>query len=311
MRWRGRSAGTVALVVVVALLCPSSSSAAPARPEIVGGSAASITDFPYQVWVTRQGEDLVCGGSILDATHVLTAAHCVIADGTNYPSIASPAAYKVGYGSASRSSGMTFRGVSRIVVDRRYQRQLESDAYDSAILQLATPIALSASAAPIVPATASELASALGSGRRRGGHGMGSHEPDRPGVHLRCPARGRSSAGLGLRVRADLRELPGGGFCGSGHAVCGDRRALGVPGRQWRPAGDRRGRRGRRLAGVTSLVLGDNGGNLCNAGGSPAVFTEVSEPGTRSLLLAPPAIDPPALPAGTRRSRERARSAGE
>src|SRR5207342_992165 len=54
----------------------------------------------------------------------------------------------------------------------------------------------------------------------------------------------------------------------------------------------------RRLAGITSLVLGDNFGKLCNAVGSRAVFTVVSDPGTRSLVLAPPAIDPPAVPAG-------------
>ena len=51
----------------------------------------SLSDYPWQVWVTTTAEEIVCGGSIVDATHVVTAAHCVEDEGS----------MKVGYGYAS------------------------------------------------------------------------------------------------------------------------------------------------------------------------------------------------------------------
>jgi hypothetical protein len=46
---------------------------------IVGGSQIAIGQAPWQVAVkaTTSGGELLCGGSILDASHILTAAHCV------------------------------------------------------------------------------------------------------------------------------------------------------------------------------------------------------------------------------------------
>jgi secreted trypsin-like serine protease len=73
----------VSLAFVLALLIPSTA-LANATPRIVGGATASITDYPFQVALlssqaTPDNEWLYqfCGGSILDATHVITAAHCV------------------------------------------------------------------------------------------------------------------------------------------------------------------------------------------------------------------------------------------
>ena len=57
-------------------------------PYIVGGQEASISQFPWQVYVEanfeENGNHIVgaCGGSILDSTHILTAAHCVDVEGT-------------------------------------------------------------------------------------------------------------------------------------------------------------------------------------------------------------------------------------
>jgi hypothetical protein len=52
-----------------------------ARAAIVGGSRISIEQAPWQVVVIvfiSETEALLCGGSILDGTEVLTAAHCVV-----------------------------------------------------------------------------------------------------------------------------------------------------------------------------------------------------------------------------------------
>lgn len=49
--------------------------------EIVGGTSASLADFPYIVSLTISG-NLLCGGVLLNANTVLTAAHCSDIDPT-------------------------------------------------------------------------------------------------------------------------------------------------------------------------------------------------------------------------------------
>ncbi len=88
------AAGAATLAIVLALCshpAPASSSqpdvafdgAAPIAPYIIGGSESSIGQFPWQVLVVGLHEsageiiETSCGGSILDSTHILTAAHCV------------------------------------------------------------------------------------------------------------------------------------------------------------------------------------------------------------------------------------------
>jgi secreted trypsin-like serine protease len=75
--------------VLVALLCLTLPAAALANatPRIVGGHNAKISDYPFQVALLSTDTSVYppdnelmhqfCGGSILDATHVITAAHCL------------------------------------------------------------------------------------------------------------------------------------------------------------------------------------------------------------------------------------------
>lgn len=44
---------------------------------IIGGTAAIKGQFPYHVSIEIFGSS-VCGGAIIDETHVITAAHCVV-----------------------------------------------------------------------------------------------------------------------------------------------------------------------------------------------------------------------------------------
>ena len=149
------------LLLPVLLLAVSASPALAApEPKIVNGSNASITDHPYQVRVLVNlggGSTGLCGGSIRDATHVVTAAHCVVDettnDGTYYPRVMAAADFEVGFGSADQnvldSNAVNQRAVSAVAVHRNYQRNYvpESGSTDSnadvAVLTLAVPINLS------------------------------------------------------------------------------------------------------------------------------------------------------------------------
>ncbi len=81
----GRRLCACSLLLLGALLVTASGSFARsprARESIVGGTDASIAGFPFQValYNPRAGEPAVgffCGGVIIDATHVATAAHCI------------------------------------------------------------------------------------------------------------------------------------------------------------------------------------------------------------------------------------------
>lgn len=96
-----------------------------AKENIVGGSEASIEEFPYQIGLL-QGGSLICGGSIIDNKYVVTAGHC--AEGQSASDLSIRA------GSSSSSSGGTTVGVSSIAVHPDYDAQTVNN--DIAILTL-------------------------------------------------------------------------------------------------------------------------------------------------------------------------------
>ena len=70
---------TVLGALVLALLVPASAAAqskGDVQRKVVGGHAASITQYPWQAAVFVDGEQ-ICGGSLLTSRIVITAAHCV------------------------------------------------------------------------------------------------------------------------------------------------------------------------------------------------------------------------------------------
>jgi len=97
--------------------------------EIVGGSAATAGQFPFQVALLESGS-LFCGGVLINANTVLTAAHCSV----DY----SASSVKVRAGSLKYASGGTLVSVSKIVVHPDYDSNTIDN--DIALWQLATAI---------------------------------------------------------------------------------------------------------------------------------------------------------------------------
>src|ERR1700685_3438170 len=62
-----------------------------ARTAVVGGAQAAIEQVPWQVAILAEFEyegnkfEILCGGSIIDLSHVLTAGHCAVAPATGLP----------------------------------------------------------------------------------------------------------------------------------------------------------------------------------------------------------------------------------
>ncbi len=125
-------------------------SGSPFVPYVIGGQEASISQFPWQVYVEggpfkEGGETFTtsCGGSILNSTQILTAAHCTDAEGTKNEEPAEK--YSVLAGDSvddAPSSTMQIREVASIRRDPLYKISPTSD--DVAILTLKTPLELSA-----------------------------------------------------------------------------------------------------------------------------------------------------------------------
>lgn len=120
-------------------------------PKIVGGTAAALNAWPWQVQISTGGlgSRHLCGGALLSSRWVVTAAHCV--NGKTAPILS------VRVGSIDREAGGQVVGVGHLLVHPAYSASVQYDN-DIALLQLAQPIALTASASPIVPLRALEEA---------------------------------------------------------------------------------------------------------------------------------------------------------
>ncbi|KAK7862755.1 hypothetical protein R5R35_002519 [Gryllus longicercus] len=104
---------------------------------IVGGSDTDITKYPYQVSVQLVGSHW-CGGSIISADYILSAAHCF-----GYL----PLPYSVRVGSSVRNQGGTVHRIAEYIVHKQYGTN--GHDFDIALLRLETPITFSAAAQPV------------------------------------------------------------------------------------------------------------------------------------------------------------------
>ena len=283
------TARIIALIAFAGLLATG---AAPARaepsPRVVGGSTASIQSYPYQAIVTDGS--FLCGGSIRDPTHVVTAAHCLLDTSSAYPQIAPPGGLFVIFATDDISGPVpqqNTRDVQSVALDRRYLRRLTGSEYDSALLTLPAgdPIPLSNSAQPIQLAEAGADGSFLEAGDPATVTGFGttgeneSTSDQLRAVELPIVNDPFCANTYGSEFVAPAMVCAGDTASGGRDACQGD---SGGPLAVDTPAG-------RRLAGIVSF------GNGCGRPEFPGVYTEVAEAATRAFLTS----SPPAPPAVT------------
>ncbi|KAJ4368850.1 hypothetical protein N0V83_005932 [Neocucurbitaria cava] len=140
----------VLIALAIPAICVAAPTANPAKDSenIVGGGASTQGNFPFIVSLQKNGAHF-CGGSLLNANTVVTAAHCAVGQ--------TASTLKVRAGSLNRNSGGTLVGVSSIVVNPGYV----SSTYDAdvAIFKLSTSIPTSSTISyATLPASGSDPA---------------------------------------------------------------------------------------------------------------------------------------------------------
>ncbi|KAJ3659624.1 hypothetical protein Zmor_011303 [Zophobas morio] len=105
---------------------------------IIGGSAISISSVPWQVSLQYYSSH-ICGGSIISANWVVTAAHCT--DGSSASQLSIRA------GTSTRGSGGQVVNVARIYQNPSYNDRLID--YDISVLQLSSALTLNSNVAAV------------------------------------------------------------------------------------------------------------------------------------------------------------------
>ena len=136
-----RLALLASLVALLGGVLPVSAQAAPdARPKIIGGTEASIEEAPWQVGLMYYGIENPrgangCGGSVISAEWVVTAAHCV-------DFLTSPTELQVAAGVStlpdSSSATVPRYGVERVLIHPEYNS--DTLQADIALLKLRTAL---------------------------------------------------------------------------------------------------------------------------------------------------------------------------
>jgi hypothetical protein len=129
-----------------------------ARAAVVGGKLVSIEQVPWQVAVFAEIEGfkakILCGGSIIDLSHIVTAAHCAINPFTEKP--LAPSSFHVFAGASTITTkelkeGPTAqeRPVAAVRIHRYFEYASSEGADDVAVLQLAEPLKATPAVKPI------------------------------------------------------------------------------------------------------------------------------------------------------------------
>jgi hypothetical protein len=142
MSWACRTAALLLAVLSACAVAAPRAVAEPRQVSVVGGTPIAIESVPWQVFLAI-GSDEGCGGSVLDATHVLTAAHCVIPAGRTLPRPTSAFKVLAGFSDtavASPPAGAQAVDVAGVRTHPLYEELTKAD--DVAVLTLAAPLDL-------------------------------------------------------------------------------------------------------------------------------------------------------------------------
>ncbi len=134
---RSPSVTRLFIAVLLLALLAAPVSAAPEQPTIIGGQTAAAGEFPYMVALVQVGGGQFCGGSLIAANWVLTAAHCFFNDQNVQDTFAADVNIVAGTVDLSGGGGQTI-GVTRLVAQDYGQNQ----TLDIALLELAQPVTL-------------------------------------------------------------------------------------------------------------------------------------------------------------------------
>jgi len=271
---------------------PAGPGAQPLVPFIVGGSEASISQFPWQVFLEGRFEEggrtftTSCGGSILDATHILTAAHCVDIEGTTLQH--SAAAFLVASGDSNVNELSPTTQVRRVAGIRTHPYYTVSPEMkdDAAVLTLEKPLELSEAAnaepIPLVPAGATP---APGSTLSLSGYGKEQGAEDAPpdGQLHSTTLTAIGSDACRSQVKLSSAVL----LCAVSPSSSGCQGDSGGPLTQGSPAVE---------VGIVAF-----GAKECPVG-NPTVFTNIAAPEIRDFIegsetppVAPRQLSPPAM----------------
>jgi trypsin len=135
----------VTVVTLLAALSTVSVASADVSPMIVGGTRANINDYKYTVYLASSSGSQFCGGTLVKANKVVTAAHCTVGR--------SPSSTRVVWGREDKqSTAGTVATVTRIWVHPQYTSATRG--FDVSVLTLGTNLP-----APYLPmATTSDTA---------------------------------------------------------------------------------------------------------------------------------------------------------
>lgn len=148
--------GWVRLVGVLAVVLLGASPVAAERnpsavvvPQVIGGRDAAPGAFPWLVALVESGDTFpFCGGTLVAARWVLTAAHCLFSD-NGTPLEAGSVEVIAGTNTPELANGGQRLGVQRVLRHPAYDNVLERN--DIALLELATPANLNDPAVSTLP----------------------------------------------------------------------------------------------------------------------------------------------------------------
>ncbi|MFG1670049.1 S1 family peptidase [Streptomyces sp. Y7] len=102
-----RTAAVAATVAAAAAALLSAPTAEAADSRIVGGSTTTTGAYPFMMQITDASQNQFCGGTLVSATKVVTAAHCMVGESTSSVRVVGGRTYLNGTnGTVSRVSGI-------------------------------------------------------------------------------------------------------------------------------------------------------------------------------------------------------------